>query len=89
MICEHLDTCALIRQMVKSVPFTINMMKIKYCEFNKCRCVRYKLSQVCGMEEIPVTLWPGDEMRGLELLEAKLNETRNKLYGCPGEAIPV
>ena len=81
MICEHLDTCSLIHHMGKSVPYTINMMKIKYCEFNKFRCVRYKLSQVFSMEDIPVTLWLSDEMRGMELLESKLNETHRKLHG--------
>jgi hypothetical protein len=67
--------------MGRIVPFTVNMMKIKYCEFNKSRCARYILLQVYEMDKIPNDLWPTDEFRGLELYESKLNETREKLYG--------
>lgn len=81
MNCEHIDTCPVINYMSKSVPFTVNMMKVKYCEFNKYRCVRYKLLNISEMDDIPNDLWPGDEFRGLEILEMKLNESRQKLYG--------
>jgi len=81
MICEHLNTCALLHQMSKSAPFTVNMVKIKYCNYDKSRCTRYNLSQFCNLEEIPETLWPSDEMRELELMELKLNETHKMLNG--------
>ncbi len=89
MICEHLNTCSIIQHMSKIVPFTINMVKIKYCEFNKEKCARYNLLDVFEMEKIPDDLWPTDEFRGLELSESKLCETREKLYGCPREDIPA
>ena|ERR1700674_1339909 len=85
--CEHIDTCFIIKHMSKIVPFTINMMKIKYCEFNKDRCARYKLLEVFEMENIPNDLWPSDEFRRLELSESKLHETRKKLYGSNLEEI--
>ena len=81
MNCEHMNTCSIIQHMSKIVPFTVNMMKIKYCEFNKNRCARYQLQRVLEMDKIPDDLWPTDEFRGLELSESKLNETHKKLYG--------
>ena len=75
MTCEHIDTCPIIARKSKSVPFTVNTLKIKYCEFNKNSCVRYKLQDFCEMEDLPIDLWPGDEMREMELLEMKLKES--------------
>jgi hypothetical protein len=89
MTCEHVNTCSFIQHMSKKVPFTINMVKIKYCEFNKNRCARYGLLRVFKMEKIPDDLWPSDDMKALELSELKLNEARKKLYGCSREEIPV
>jgi hypothetical protein len=63
------------------VPFTINITKIKYCELNKQKCARYKLLQVMETAKLPDSLWPSDEMKALELLESKLNETHKRLYG--------
>jgi hypothetical protein len=74
--------------MSKIVPFTIKLMKIKYCESNKIKCARYKLLEVFEMDKIPDNLWPGDEFRGFGLMETKLNETREKLYGCSRGVIP-
>ena len=76
MMCEHIDTCSIIRHMNNIVPFTTNMTKIKYCEFNKIKCARYRLSQFLGIEIIPGNLWPGDDIKALELSELKLNKTR-------------
>ena len=81
MTCEHLNTCSIIRHMNDIVPFTTNMVKIKYCEFNKHACARYRLSQLLGIDEIPANLWPGDDMKSLELSESKLNEARTAIHG--------
>jgi hypothetical protein len=89
MICEHLTSCSLIYNMSKIVPFTINMVKIKYCEFNKNKCARYNLLQIYEMKDIPNDLWPNDEFKGLELMEEKLNESHEKLYGSTREEIPA
>ena len=86
--CEQINSCSLIQNMSNIVPFTINMVKLKYCEFNKNRCARYELLQVYELDEIPVDLWPNDEIKALELLELKLNETHKKLYGIDREEIP-
>jgi len=66
--------------MDKIVPFTVNMMKIKYCEFNKNRCIRYKLLNEFEMVDIPHDLWPADEQRAFELMETKLHGTSKKRY---------
>lgn len=89
MTCEQMSTCALIQHMSTVVPFTINITKIKYCELNKHKCARYKLMQFFEITQIPYNLWPSDEMKALELLEAKLNETHKKLYGCNREEMPA
>lgn len=89
MKCEYLETCSLIQHMSKIVPFTVNIMKIKYCELNKKKCARYKLMQIFEMVQLPANMWPSDEMKALELLESKLNETHKKLYGTDRKEIPV
>ncbi len=63
------------------VPFTINTVKIKYCQLNKQKCARYKLLQLFENTQLPYNMWPSDDMKALELMEAKLNETHRKLYG--------
>ncbi len=81
MPCEYLNSCSLIRQMGAVAPFTINIVKIKYCELNKEGCARYKLVQRFGAIELPGNLWPSEAVKSLEVLESKLNETQKKLYG--------
>jgi hypothetical protein len=73
MICERLSTCAFVEYMIKIVPFTVNMMKIKYCKYDKNRCARYRLSKVLQVMEIPDDLWPGDDIKALEIIEKKFN----------------
>jgi hypothetical protein len=74
MICERLSTCAFIEYMIKVVPFTVNMVKIKYCEYDKNRCARYRLSKALQAVEIPADLWPADEMKVLEIIERKFTD---------------
>ena len=74
MICERLGTCTFVEYMIKIVPFTVNMVKIRYCEYDKNRCARYKLSKVLQVNEIPDDLWPGDEMKALEVIERKFKD---------------
>jgi hypothetical protein len=88
MICEHIDTCALIHKMSKPVPFTVNVMKIKYCESRKNRCARYILLQVFKMDDIPNDLWPSDEIGELELVELKLAERQKKPEDSTEEGMP-
>ncbi len=71
------------------VPFTINIVKIKYCQLNKHRCARYKLLQLFENMPLPNNMWPSDEMKALELMEAKLNETHKKLYGVDRKEVPA
>lgn len=70
------------------VPFTVSVIKIKYCELNQHKCERYKLKQKFTGIELPYNLWPNDEMHALEILEDKLNETRKRVYG-PGRAVVI
>jgi hypothetical protein len=81
MNCEHIESCTLLLHMGKSLPFTVTMMRIKYCEFSKNKCARYKLRHLFEMESIPDNLWPGDELKEMELLDDKLDESRKNLYG--------
>ena len=74
MICERVGTCAFVEYMMRIVPFTVNMVKIKYCEYDKNRCARYRLSKMLQLKEIPDDLWPGDEMKALEIIERKFND---------------
>ena len=71
MPCEHSNICYIIKHMSNVVPFTINMIKAKYCELNKNKCARYKLLQVFEVGKIPDDLWPNDDMKAMELLEGK------------------
>ena len=87
MRCEYYDSCALIHKMNKSVPFTVNMMKIKYCDSNKIKCARYKLLHVCERKDIPNDLWPSDEVRGLELMEEQLNAMHQAPNNVKNEGI--
>lgn len=89
MTCEYIVTCGLINQKCRSIHFTVSMMKIKYCQFNKYGCARYLLMSIFDMDDIPNDLWPGDEIRGLQILEMKQHESRQKLYGRSEEEIPV
>jgi hypothetical protein len=75
--------------MGKSLPFTVNMMKIKYCESNKYSCARYKLRHVFEITKIPVDLWSDDKRRGMELLEDRLNESQKDLNGCSREEVSI
>jgi hypothetical protein len=88
MTCEYIDTCGMINQVKTSIHFTVSMTKIKYCQFNKFGCARYLLLSIFEMDDIPNDLWPCDEIRGLEILEMKLHESRQKLYGSR-EEIPA
>ena len=74
MNCEHFNTCSFIQHMSKIQPFTVNIAKIKYCDFNSHKCARFRLAKICHMENIPFDLSPVDGMKALELLESKLNE---------------
>ena len=87
MICEYLDTCSFIQHVSNIVPFTMNMIKVRYCELDKTKCARYRLAKICYMEMIPYNLRPSDDMKAMELVESKLNETCQKLYGNGREEI--
>jgi hypothetical protein len=81
MICEHIEKCPILKRMSNSAPFAANVLKIRYCHFNKFKCIRYKLLNIIAIDDVSNYLEPPDEMSGLELLEMKLNESRQKLYG--------
>ena len=84
MTCEFVDTCTLIRHMDKVVPFTLNMVRIRYCESNKYECARYGLAQVLDMEQLPFDLWPSDETRALEMLELGIRREGRQVGYCSG-----
>jgi len=61
MECEFLPRCVFIRKADKFEPFTVKMIKMSYCENDKFKCARYKLSLSLPEKDIPEDLWPNSE----------------------------
>jgi hypothetical protein len=58
------------------VPYTINMVRIKYCEYDKNKCARYTLLQVLHQMEIPHDLWPSDDLKATAIMEQKFRDDK-------------
>jgi len=68
------------------VPYTISMVKITYCEFNKSNCARYKMSKLLDDMEMPLDIWPSDTMKVLEQMERKFRGNLEEM--CPHSLLP-
>ena len=77
MKCKYLNTCSFILYGSHVAPFTSKMTRIKYCERVQDGCARYNAYQVMDAELVPEDLWPNLEIKTLELIERRLNETGN------------
>jgi hypothetical protein len=75
-ICEKKETCVFLKHMEAIVPYAINMVRIKYCEYDKKMCARYTLLQVLHQMEIPDDLWPCDEMKTIAMMEQKFRDDK-------------
>jgi hypothetical protein len=80
MNCKYLNTCAFIEYGSQLAPFTAKMTKIKYCERIQQGCARYNAYQVLDADLVPDDLWPNVEIKTLELIERKINETHKPLH---------
>ena len=76
MECEFLTRCEFIKKATEFEPFTVKMIRMSYCEQNKLRCARYRLSLSVPEKDIPDDLWPNSEEDNLSL-DIPLEPTRN------------
>ena len=60
MKCEYLPTCGFLERTNRFEPYTVEMIKISYCEKNKSECARYKLSKTMLDNDIPDDIWPNE-----------------------------
>ena len=79
MKCEKMQSCEFIEYMSNTVPYTISMVRITYCEFNKSNCARYNMSKLLGDLEMPIDLWPSNTMKVLELMEVKFRARQKEI----------
>lgn len=75
MKCKYLDTCAYILHGCHGIPFTSKMTRLKYCEGIHDGCALYNAYQIMDADLVPSDLWPNLEIRTLEVIERRLNET--------------
>jgi len=80
MNCKYLNTCTFIEYGSQIAPFTAKMTKIKYCERIQHGCARYNAYQILDADLVPDDLWPNVEIKTLEIIERKINETHKHLH---------
>ncbi len=69
MMCEYLPTCVFLERVSRMEPYTATMIRLTYCDTDKCGCARYKVSRLLNVAEtdVPDELWPSDDMKSLEI----------------------
>ena len=75
MICKYMEICAFIFHGSNQAPFTAKMTRIKYCERSQRSCARYTAYGILDADLVPDELWPNEEIKILESMERKINET--------------
>ena len=75
MNCKYLNECAFITYGSHMTPFTAKMTKLKYCELGQDGCARYNAYQSMDAEMVPDDLWPNLEIKTLEMIEKRINES--------------
>ena len=81
--CEKLQSCEFTKHMSNIVPYTISMVRITYCQFNKSNCARYKMAKILDDVEIPLHLWPSNTMKVLELMEREFRAKNKEMCTVP------
>lgn len=79
MICNYLNICRFIERGSLTAPFTVKMTRIKYCELSQGCCARFNAYSVLDADLVPDDLWPNEEIKTLEFMERKINETHKLL----------
>jgi hypothetical protein len=85
MICKYANTCAFIAYGSHVAPFTAKMTKLKYCEQVQEGCARYNAYLVMDADLVPDDLWPNLEIKTLEMLERRFNESHGPRPLTSGE----
>jgi hypothetical protein len=75
MKCKYLHKCAFITYGTHLTPFTAKMTKLKYCELGQDGCARYNAYQSMEVDKVPDDLWPNLEIKTLEAIERRINES--------------
>jgi len=75
MNCKYLNICAFIVFGGHVAPFTAKMTKLKYCERVQDGCARYNAYQYMDENMVPDDLWPNLEIKTLEMIERRFNES--------------
>jgi len=79
MNCKYINICVFIEQGGRTVPFTAKMTRIKYCELIQSGCARYIAYGILDADLVPDDLWPNEEIKILESMERKINDTHRLL----------
>lgn len=58
MKCEFMPKCAFMERANKFEPFTVNLIRMSYCEKNVNECARYKIYAEDPETDVPDDLWP-------------------------------
>jgi hypothetical protein len=66
-------------------PFTAKMTKLKYCELGQDGCARYNAYQSMEVDKVPDDLWPNLEIKTLETIERRINDSHRPQPVTVGE----
>ena len=75
MNCKYSNECAFIANGCHMTPFTAKMTKLKYCDRVQDGCARYNAYLVMDADLVPDDLWPNLEIKTLEMIERRINES--------------
>jgi hypothetical protein len=70
-----MSICTFVEYGSQVAPFTTKMAKIKYCEHSQLGCARYNAYQIMDADLVPDDLWPNAEIKTLEIIERKIQES--------------
>ncbi len=71
--CPNLERCPFFHDRLKNMPATAELLKNEYClghGKHYTECARYKVASTLGKEFVPPDLFPNQEERALEIIEA-------------------
>jgi len=77
MICEKTIKCPFYNnKMMVSSPSILNNYKKVYCEGDKNKCARYKVSTFLSAEKVPDNLYPNMIDKANEIIEQQVESKR-------------
>lgn len=69
--CELLEICKFFHDKMTKLSVAAELMKKIYCSQNHSKCARYKVATALGFSEIPLDLYPGDNLRADILIQQR------------------